>query len=672
MSSSRLEEQQKSFNNVLTRNLNVIDNLNAPVLDEHYKLVSQNIADIADNKNTIGIYSKLVSQNITEIEYNRNEIYTQTKLVSQNISDINDLSKTLEPINQDFIEREETRQREKEAERLRELIKSYHPDFTLPDTTQGILKNWKVNIIADNLGVRGRVLAFNKWGHLLFTLDNELRILNVDDLDNIGYVQADAGTLKSLATGDDIKSFSRAITQYTTQNETLSKITHGFAIRHYEAGEIQDDAVTKIFLATASCVIAYTYDDSTRYKAYNSTLTEGTVIVSRITYGIDTNEDYGANGHVAHALVFNTKGDLYITSGSEGNLEHFAGTKPGDENHFVLTDERSTIGMVKHSQIIDILKHDKVHLRYDSPDYDGTNEREVEIVARGVRNATALSIAVDEDGKDVVYACIHGWDSFLHSSLAPTKDKVDAGFSFLDIFPSEFILRIDFNIRGKRFGFPFFGFTNETVVENGIERPPGSLILLPSQGPEEAARDAFGRANGGINPFLSIEDLKKDGNFVLDAPFFLIEKSSAPLGLLLTLKNPDDDTKFIHNGISDNRFLSNRTIHSDNLIVALKGSWNRTRGTNGAGFKLVAISLNTHKPKITTIFENETFSSGWDRFAGLSKVGEILGSIIAPTVYRPLGLTTNAEGHIFNITDNGWMGPDAPSSKIIRIKPPSA
>ena len=513
----------------------------------------------------------------------------------------------------------------------------------------GIAKDLNVKVISE-FG-DSRALVLNKYNDLI-TVDNvtnEVYIMRFGDYTNNKFVALESPQKKVLLNKDNFVGWEPLDSGYLNSTNVFgmpvtsnNKPIHGIALRHYPANSISNESseVTKIFVATEFAVYCWDYDDSTKYNAYNNPLTNGQLLVNRITCGIDTGYDYGPVGHGAHDLLFNISGDLHISSGSFGNIDiGVSGDLSG-----VLTDERSSVKYVLHDDLKTLLSNNEsAPLAYDSS--------VVKLLARGLRNAAGLGL----DASDNVWCVNMGFDSVEISGVIAPNGKV-----LWDSNPADTVFKLARARSNKRYGFPyaFHSATDLSVNETTILK--NNLIYNPTKA--EAVADAFGRPIGPfINPFFdaSINDPEL---FVQNAEA-IFEKSSSPLQIVFN--SADNNGYLIYDGRSDHRLVKTKSIAEDFALITLKGSWNRLRGSDGAGFKLV--SMDTQSYDISDVYYNSTFSSGWNEFSGLSNAGALQGELVAPSVYRPTGVILDKNGTVLVGSNYAWMSQPNRGGTIVAI-----
>ena len=485
----------------------------------------------------------------------------------------------------------------------------------------GVAKDLDVKVIAE-FG-DSRALVLNKYNDLI-TVDNvtnEVYIMRFGDYTNNKFVALESPQKNILLNKDNFVGWEPSDSGYLSSTNKNNKPIHGIALRHYPANSISSEssAVTKIFVATEFALYCWDYDDSSKYNAYYKPLTNGQLLVNRITCGIDSGYDYGPVGHAAHDLLFNISGDLHISSGSFGNIDiGVSGDLSG-----VLTDERSSVKYVLHDDLKTLLSNNEsAPLAYDSS--------VVKLLARGLRNAAGLGL----DASDNVWCVNMGFDSVEISGVIAPNGKV-----LWDSNPADTVFKLDRARSNKRYGFPyaFHSATDLSVNETTVLK--NNLISNPTK--TEAAADAFGRPIGPfINPF-SDASINDSDLFVQQAEV-IFEKSSSPLQIVFN--SAHDNGNLIYDGRSDMRLTKTKSIVGDFALITLKGSWNRLRGSDGAGFKLVSMDTLSHD--ISDVYYNSTFSSGWNEYSGLSNTGAIQGELVAPSVYRPTGVMLDKNGTI--------------------------
>ena len=119
------------------------------------------------------------------------------------------------------------------------------------------------------------------------------------------------------------------------------------------------------------------------------------------------------------------------------------------------------------------------------------------------------------------------------------------------------------------------------------------------------------------------------------------------------------------------RDMIEKILDMNCMLVCEKGSWNRTTGAGPAGFRVSSITLpngpfdnSKELPSPQNFFYNQSFSSGWSVYSGLDSAGIPVGDLIAPTVYRPVGIAIDHFGSIMITTDYNWMPSNSPPGGI--------
>ena len=498
--------------------------------------------------------------------------------------------------------------------------------------------------VTSELG-NGRDIAFNKYGDLLTVNDDKIVIVRMgSDYMDPTFVALDATQKRTLLSPEDMLSWPVSWTKYGYGNYSVPN--HSVVLRHYPADSITTGslAVTKIFTATAYALFCWDYDDSTYYNAFNSKLTNGRVLVNKITYGLDTSDNrWGYGGHVGHSLIFNQQGDLYISSGSMANLEV--------DVSGILTDERANIQYITD---------DKLKLIYNDVDMEPVSYVDpawVTLMARGIRNAAGLSLDADNN----VWAVCMGFDSM---EITGVTGVGPVGEPLWNSNPADVLYKLDPANSGKKYGFPYSFISATDLTVDGESVAENNIVFIPSD-PEESY-DAIGRATGGfVNPYTKA-DIVGNAAFVQRADV-IFPKSSSPIAAVF---NQDDGNgNLSYDGRSDSRLVKKKTIPGEFGLVTLKGSWNKRKGSGGSGYKVVSFGLTDTSGQ--DFYNNPTFQSGHDELGGLDISGQLTGGFVPSSVYRPTGIGLDKNGSVVGTSHYGWMNPPTRGGTLVTIYKPT-
>ena len=499
--------------------------------------------------------------------------------------------------------------------------------------------------VTSELG-NGRDIAFNKYGDIITVNDDKVVIVRMgSDYTDASFVALDVTQKRTLLSPEDILSWPTSWTKFGYGNYSIPN--HSVVLRHYPADSITIGslAVTKIFISTAFALFCWDYDDSTYYNAYNSKLINGRVLVNEITYGLDTKDDrYGYGGHVAHSLIFNQEGNLYISSGSKANLEADASN--------ILTDERATVQYITDTNL---------KLLYNDPDKEPVSYIDaswVTLLARGIRNAAGLSL----DASNNVWAVCMGFDSMEISGV--TGIGAD-GEPLWNSNPADVLYKLDPANSGKKYGFPYSFISATELTVDGVSVAENNIVFIPSD--PIPSFDAIGRPTGGfVNPYTKADIVGNDASFVQHASV-IFPKSSSPIAAVF---NQDDGNgNLSYDGRSDSRLVKTKSIPGEFGLVTLKGSWNKLRGSGGAGYKVVSFGLTDTSGQ--DFYNNPTFASGHDTYGGLDASGNLLGGFVASSVYRPTGIGLDKNGSVVGTSHYGWMAPPFRGGTLVTIYQPN-
>ena len=524
-----------------------------------------------------------------------------------------------------------------------ELIVSFLPNLTAANSLHGVALDTSLNVKVLAESMEGRAIAFNKYNDIISVdyLTSEVYIMRYGDASNALQL---SGQRKVLANNSTFYGFTDSEAgphgDFSATKPNNRKAAHGVALRHYPAADISDDtvAVTKLFIATIEAIYVFDYDDSTAYNAFNSPLTNGRVVVNRITYGIDTHTDYIHGTHTAHDLLFNADGDLHITSGSFSNMDVSAG---------VLTDERATVKYLESSKLKELLYNaDAAPYAYDSAN--------LVLLARGVRNATGLAL----DASDNVWAVVMGFDSIEIPGITAND-----GTPLWNSNPSDSMFKLDRARSGLRYGYPFAFHSATDLSVNEVNVAKNSIIRVPD-------RDSSANGNGPwTNPFTDASI--NDANAFVQQADAVFPKSSSPIGITWNLEDPNNPGKLIYDGRSDERLVKSKAMTGNFAVVSFKGSWNKLTGSGGAGYKVVSIDKDTLV--ISDFYNNSTFSSGFNEYGGLDTSANLTykDNFLSPTVYRPTGVQFDQNGVLLITSNYGWMPSPNRGGTIVAIHPVS-
>lgn len=560
-------------------------------------------------------------------------------------------------------------------------LQSYLP--VLDNSTA--LLNHGVGLDVKHLATSGnaRSIIYNKYGDLL-TVNydstmpfsnpegHSISIFRFGDYTNSEFKELKAGHKNTLLTADDFKGFD-PVESHVGRNTNVAPV-HGIALRHYPAGDISDGfpAVTKLFVALAYGLFCWDYDDSTKYNAYNSKLTNGRLIMNKITCGIDTGFNYGLltktngagkeyDGHNAHDLLFNLSGDLHISSGSLGNYDiGWEGDISG-----VLTDERSVVKYVTDSKLKAVLANS------DAEPISWTNNTDVPLLARGLRNACGLAL----DASNEVWCVNMGADGNVHADISTPYSE-----PFWNSNPACTLYKLPRSQSDLRYGFPYAFISATDLSVNGTDVSANNLVRMPEKA--EGSTDSLGRLMPKFtNPFTK-EELANDASFVQHANAIFPAHSSP---LQIVFNQLGSDGKLIYDGVSDQRFVKTRgaTLTNDFALITLKGGWAKLNGGwspnedvsgEGAGHKLVTYDISDGVVKDFFNDPSGSFSSGQTKYAGLNVDGApIYGftGLMGPT-FRPVGVNFDNNGNVMITQSYDYFLPERRSKEsIIALYKPS-
>lgn len=545
---------------------------------------------------------------------------------------------------------EEAKMIEKRNKKIISLLPKLEEKNSFPSNNNS--NNLQAKIISE-LG-NGRALAFNRFGDVLTVNNTDIVIVRTGDYKHPHFTKLGEIQKRSLISPKDILSWPPLESQIgVPKGGGNNHPSNSVALRHYKQGEIDNNspAVTKIFMTTGFALYCWDYDDSTEWNAYYKPLTNGQMLVNRITCGIDSHVDYGAKGHYYHDILFNKEGNLYISSGSFSNIDI--------DSNKNLTDERSTVKFVFDSQLKQLYKNRESNptpLRYDDK-YDSNTHLGLTLQARGIRNASGL--ALDKDNK--VWCVNHGWDSM---EVKGVKNPNDPNLPLWETNPAETVYCLKDEDRDKHYGFPyaFISATELSVQGNLVQE--NSLIHVPST--EKESFDAFGGPLGPFNNPKKPDEIADPSKFVQHATQIL-PKSCAALSLVINQKDISNSSLVTYDGRSDDRLERklNNQLPENQAFITLKGSWNKLSGSGGAGFKVIKMNMNTYT--YTDFYYNPTFSDGWDEFAGLKEDGQFKNGLMSSTVYRPTGIAIDKEGSLIISSNYNWMNPPFLGGNLVAI-----
>ena len=526
------------------------------------------------------------------------------------------------------------------------------------------LVNHGVGLDVKHLALSGnaRTIIYNKYGDLLTVNygdgvpfnnldDNTVSIYRFGDYKSSEFKQLKSGHKNILLSKEDFRGFD-PVKSHVGRRANNAPI-NGIAIRHYAENEISNGhpAVTKLFVAQPYGLFCWDYDDSTRYNAFNSKLTNGRLLANKLSCGIDSGFNYGTetrmsaygleyDGHNAREVLFNSSGDLHIGVGSLGNYDIiWSGDNSGQ-----LTDERTVVKYIPSDTL-------KQHLANpDAEPLDWTDNITIPLLARGLRNACGLAL----DASDVVWCVNQGGDTHDPSGISGPYSE-----PFWNSNPACTLYRLARENSNKRYGFPFGFITGTDISVNGANVSPNKLVRLPNK--TVSTRDALGRLQiAFVNPLTQTE-LNDDASFVQQANA-IFPAHSTPIQLVFN--QIDSNGNLTYDGKSDQRLVKNRgsTLINDFILITLKGAWgklsggwspNSDVGGEGAGHKLVTYDLLNGEVKDFYNDPSGSFSSGFDKYAGLDLNGNLsyppLG-FVGPC-FRPLGVNFDQLGNVM-ITQN--------------------
>ena len=532
-----------------------------------------------------------------------------------------------------------------------ELAVSFLPDLTAANSLHGVALDTSLNVKVLAESMEGRSIAFNRYNDMLSVdgITGEVYVMRYNNAISSNQLNGQRRVLANMSTFDgftDAEAGPHNGVMKSNGTQSINRNSaHGIALKHYPAGDISSIslAVTKLFISTPEAIYAFDYDDSTPYNAYNSPLTNGRVVVNRVTYGIDTHTDYIHGKHSSHDLIFNASGDLHITSGSLANIDYDA--------IGVLTDERSTVKYLESSKLKELLYNaDAAPYAYDSSD--------LELLGRGLRNATGLA----RDASDNIWAVVMGYDTVEISGVTAND-----GTPLWNSNPADSFFKLDRDRSGLRYGFPFAFHSATDLSVNGVHKPKNSIIYNPTR--DFSTNDYIGQIGPWTNPFTDAS--VNDANVFVQQAEAVFPKSSSPIGLTWNLEDPNKAGKLIYDGRSDERLVKSKTMTGDFALVGLKGSWNKLKGSGGAGSKIV--SIDSSSLVVSDFYNNPTFLSGFNEYGGLDNSGNLLEGVpfITPTIYRPTGVQYDKDGTLLITSNYGWMTQPNRGGTVVAIHPVS-
>jgi hypothetical protein len=497
----------------------------------------------------------------------------------------------------------------------------------------------------------GRNIAFNKYNDVITVEDDKIVIIRVGDYKDINFISLGKEQKRVLMQPSDLYQWSPTLTGIGAKKDTdgyNGKPSQGVVLRHFAANDFNagSTAVTKLFVPTGDAIYCWDYDDSTREKAYLGNLSNGRILVNKTSYGIDTGYDWGPTGHIAHDIIFDHSGNLYISTGSVGNIEVCPADHPQAGQ---LSDERTSVKYVTDASLKALL---------NDPDAAPLNHKnDLELLARGLRNASGLSL----DASNNIWAIVHGWDSMDISGVVARDDAGNVE-PLWNSHPAETIYKLSTENSSKRYGFPYGFISAKDLSVNGVTVSKNSLVHLPSS--PIVAYDAFGRSLGPfVNPITDLS-LAESAEFVQNAQQILPKSSAA---ITAVFNQAGADGYVTYDGRSDKRLNKVKTIAGNFALITAKGSWNKRRGSGGEGFKVVSMDLSDAGYDIKDFYNNPTFSSGFDETAGLGDSGVLLGAATAPSVYRPTGVGLDKNGSVVITSNYNWMTPPNRGGTLVHI-----